>query len=139
MVKEQLVIVISAALLVSLLIWPGSAGAQSVNGEVSAKIRADVQSLSVNRDQKVEVRLRDKTKLKGHITSVESDSFNITESTTGSSQTIAYAEVVQVKKASNGFSKKWLILGGVGAAAIVTWIVAKPAVCDGGAQSRGIC
>ena len=122
-----------------LLIGPGSAGAQSVNADVATKIRANVQSLSVNRDQKVEVRLRDKTKLKGLITSVEADSFNITDSKNGSSETIAYADVVQVKKASKGFSTKWLILGGVGAAAIVTWIVVKPAVCDGGAQSRGVC
>ena len=139
MVKQQLAVVICAALLMGLLIGPGSAGAQSVNADVATKIRSDVQSLSVNRDQKVEVRLRDKTKLKGLITSVEPDSFNITDSKNGSSETIAYADVVQVKKASNGFSKKWLILGGVGAAAIVTWIVVKPAVCDGGAQSRGIC
>ena len=139
MVKQQLIVVICAALLMGLLIGPGSAGAQSVNAEVAAKIRSDVQSLSVNRDQKVEVRLRDKTKLMGHITSVDADSFNITDSKSGSSETIAYGDVVQVKKASNGFSKKWLILAGVGAAAIVTWIVVKPAVCDGGAQSRGVC
>lgn len=137
MVKQHLVVVICAVLLISVVMAP--ARAQSVNAEVSAKIRSDVQSLSLNRDQKVEVRLRDKTKFIGHITSVEPDSFNINDSKTGFSQTIGYAEVVQVKKASNGFSKKWLILAGVGAAAIVTWIVVKPAVCDGGAQTRGVC
>lgn len=139
MIKQQLVVVISAALLVGLLVWPGATGAQSSLPDLTARIRSDVQSFSLNRDRKVEVRLRDRTKLKGHITSVEADTFNLSDSKTGSSQNIAYAEVLEVKKASNGFSKKWLILSGIGAAAIVTWIVVKPAVCDGGAQTRGVC
>jgi hypothetical protein len=32
-----------------------------------------------------------------------------------------------------------LIVGGIAAGAITTWLIVKPAVCDGGAQTRGVC
>ena len=104
------------------------------------KTRAAVQTLSVDRDKKIEVKLRDKTKVKGYISSVEPDSFTVKDPKSGSSQTIAYAEVDTVKRTSSGLSTKgWLIIGGIAAGAITGWLIAKPAVCDGGAQTRGIC
>lgn len=96
--------------------------------------------LAVDRDKKVEVKLRNKTKVKGFITSVDQDAFVVSNSSTGSTETIAYADVVDVKKTGGGFStKSWLILGGVAAGVVTTWLIVKPAVCDGGAQTRGIC
>lgn len=106
----------------------------------AAKTRSKVQTLSANRDKKVEVKLRDNTKYKGHISEVESDSFTLTESKTGTSQKFAYSEVDDVKKVGGGISTKtWLIIGGVAAGSITTWLIVKPAVCDGGAQTRGLC
>ena len=104
------------------------------------KIRSKVQTLSVNRDKKVEVKLRDTTKVKGYITSVDQDSFGLSNSAGGSADTIAYSDVVDVKNSGGGLSSKsWFIIGGVAAGVITTWVIVKPAVCDGGAQSRGIC
>ena len=104
------------------------------------KIRSKVQTLSVNRDKKVEVKLRDTTKVKGYITSVDQDSFGLSTSAGGSTDTIAYSDVVDIKKSGGGLStKSWAIIGGVAAGVITTWIIVKPAVCDGGAQTRGIC
>lgn len=104
------------------------------------KVRAKVQELSLNRDQKVEVKLKDSTKFKGNITNVTPDSFTVSEPKTGSDQTFSYGEVAQVKKSGGGLSTKtWLIIGGVAAGTVATWLIVKPAVCDGGAQTRGIC
>jgi len=61
-------------------------------------------------------------------------------SASGSAETITYTDVVDVKKSGGGLStKSWLIIGGVAAGVVTTWIIVKPAVCDGGAQTRGIC
>jgi hypothetical protein len=116
---------------------PVSINAQSASIE---KTRSKVQTLSLDRDKQIEVKLSDKTKIKGYITSVDADSFTLTDRKTSTSQTIFYGEVDDVKRASSGFSAKtWLILGGVAAGTVATWLIVKPAACDGGAQTRGIC
>jgi hypothetical protein len=103
------------------------------------KIRARVQVLATSKDP-VEVKFHDQTKLKGHIESVEPVSFKLKDPKSGTSQSVAYAEVQSVSKSGSGMSTKtWLILGGVAAGAVTTWLIVKPAVCDGGAQTRGVC
>ena len=86
------------------------------------------------------MKLRDTTKVKGNLGNITPDAFTVADSKTGVTSTISYAEVVDIKKAGGGLSTKtWLILGAVAVGTVVTWIVVKPAVCDGGAQTRGIC
>ena len=104
------------------------------------KIRARVQTLAASKDSQVQVKFRDQTKLKGYIDAVEPVSFKLRDPKDGTSQSIAYSEVESISKAGSGISTKtWLILGGVAAGAVTTWLVVKPAVCDGGAQTRGVC
>ena len=133
----------AAAIALSLIITalnlslPSQAMAQS-NSDIE-RVRARVQVLSASRDSQVEVRFRDKTKVKGYITSVEPVSFNLREPKAGTSQSIAYSEVDSVSKAGGVSTKTWLIIGGIAAGVVTTWLIVKPAVCDGGAQTRGIC
>ena len=138
MIKRHLAITLSVIISTLSLGLPVTATAQSTTD--IEKIRAKVQTLSTSRDSQVEVKFRDRTKLKGFIESVEPVSFKLRDPKDGTSQSIAYSEVDSVSKASNGISTKtWLILGGVAAGAVTTWLIVKPAVCDGGAQTRGIC
>ena len=121
-----------------MLTLPSLALAQS-NPEIE-RVRGKVQVLSTSRDTQVEVKFRDKTKIKGYITSVEPVSFTLRDPKSGASQSIAYSEVDSVSKAEEGVSTKtWLIIGGIAAGAVTTWLIVKPAVCDGGAQTRGAC
>jgi hypothetical protein len=132
-----------AALALSLIITtlnlalPSRATAQS-NSDIEG-VRARVQILSASKDSQVEVRFRDKTRVKGYITSVEPVSFILKDSKAGASQSIAYSEVDSVSKAGGVSTKTWLIIGGIAAGAVTTWLIVKPAACDGGAQTRGIC
>jgi hypothetical protein len=136
--KRHLAIALSVIITGLSFGLPATATAQST-GEIE-KIRAKVQALSANRESQVEVKFRDRTKVKGYIDSVEPVSFTLRDPKDGTSQPIAYSEVDSVSKASSGISTKtWLILGGVAAGAVTTWLIVKPAVCDGGAQTRGIC
>jgi hypothetical protein len=136
-IKRHLAVTLSV-IITALSFGPATAIAQSTT-EIE-KVRAPVQTLSTSKDSQVEVKFRDRTKIKGYIESVEPVSFKLRNPKDGTSQSITYSEVDSVSKASGGISTKtWLILGGVAAGAVTTWLVVKPAVCDGGAQTRGIC
>ena len=138
MIKTYIAVALSGIITFVSFGLPATAMAQA-NANVET-IRARVQVLSASKDSQVEVKFRDKTKVKGHIVSVEPVSFTLKDPKDGRSQSINYSEVDSVSKASSGISTKtWLILGGVAAGAVTTWLIVKPAVCDGGAQTRGIC
>jgi len=137
-IKRHLVVTLSVILTAMSFGLPSTATAQSTSD--IEKIRAKVQTLATSKDSQVEVKFRDRTKLKGYIESVDSLSFSLKDPKAATSQSIAYSEVESVSKASGGVSTKtWLILGGVAAGAVTTWLIVKPAVCDGGAQTRGVC
>jgi hypothetical protein len=116
-----------------------SAGAKNLNeaapAEKAAKARATVQKIGVGEKARVEVKLRDNTKLKGYVSAAGEDSFAVTDAKTGATTTVAYADAAQVKKQGGGLSPTtWAILGGAAAAAIiVTKVVIYPVLCDGGA------
>ena len=138
MVKKHVAVGLSLIIAALSLALPSKAIAQT--DTQAEKVRAKVQVLSASKDSQVEVKFRDKTKVKGYIAAVEPVSFTLRDPKDGKSQSIAYSEVDSVNKASGGVSTKtWLILGGVAAGAVTTWLIVKPAVCDGGAQTRGVC
>ena len=127
-----------SVLIVTLSLTPYTVSAQTT-AEVE-KTRSKVQQLSVDRDKKIEVKLRDNTTYKGYITAVDGDSFTLADAKTSQTQKFSFSEVQGVKKSGGGISTKtWLIIGGVAAGSIITWAIVKPAFCDGGAQTRGIC
>jgi hypothetical protein len=138
LIKNYLAVLLTVCVIAVSLSLTITASAQSTKD--ADQTRSKVQALSVNRDKKIEVKLRDNTKYKGYITAVEADSFTLTDAKTSKSEKFSYAEVEDVKKVGGGISTKTLlILGGVAAGTVTTWLIVKPAVCDGGAQTRGIC
>lgn len=111
------------------------------DAQLAEKARLSIARLGVGKDARVEIKLRDNTKVKGYVSLAEEDSFTIMDSKTGVSRTVAYSDVAKVSKQGNGFSTMTKVLIGAAAVvgAIVVWQVVKPALCDGGAQSRGPC
>jgi hypothetical protein len=135
LIKRTLAIMLSGTLLVAIF-GLQSVGAQSgADGQRATMARVKIQKVGLGRDARIEVKLLDNTKLKGHLSAAEQDSFTVIDSKTGASRTIAYAEVAQVKKPGGGLSPlTWGIITGAAAAAIIVGItVIKPVVCDGGA------
>src|SRR4051812_49938748 len=72
--------------------------------------RARVQKIGVGRDARVEVKLRDNTKLKGYVSAAAGDSFTVTDAKTGAARTVDYAEVARVKKPGGGLSTRTLLI-----------------------------
>jgi len=94
--------------------------------------RIGVERLGVGKQARTEITLRDKRKVKGYITTAGADSFTIVDQKTGAPQTIAYADVENVKKPHHGMkTSSWIIIAGVAAAAVIVGIIVKPAFCDG--------
>jgi hypothetical protein len=108
---------------------------------LARQARMSVLKLGVGERARVEVKLRDDSKLKGYVSAAEAGSFTVTDERTGASTVVAYTDVAQVKKPGKGLSTmmKVLIGGAIAAGVIIGWQVAKPALCDGGAQHRGPC
>ncbi len=102
------------------------------------KSRASILKLGVGPTARVEVKLRDQTKVKGYISEAGQNSFTVVDKM-GTQHTLSYADVMEVKKPGGTSTRTWLILGGVAAAAVVVGIIVKPALCDGGAQTRFPC
>ena len=128
------------------IILSAAFGFQAVRAEtgeaarLAQEARIKVLKLGTGERARVEVKLRDDTKLKGHLSAAGADSFTITDARTGASTVVAYSDVAEVKKQGGNFPlKKVLIWGAVAAGVIVTWQIVKPALCDGGAQNRGPC
>jgi len=140
MFRRIFTIMLSGLLLLSASGFQ-SAGAQSlVDQQATEKIRTKVLKMGVGVNARVAVKLRDNNQLNGYISAADQDSFTVVERGSGSSKTISYADTQSVKKAGSGVSAKTLlILGAVAAGAAVTLMVVKPALCDGGAQTRGPC
>ena len=140
MIKRLTVLMLMMALLSAGVVLETAQAQTSRDAEIAAKTRAKVAKIGIGQNAKVEVKLRDHSRIKGYIQELQQDSFTLVERDTGLSRSVAYADALEVKRSSSGLSAKNLaIIGAAAGGAIVTWIVVKPALCDGGAQTRGIC
>ena len=99
--KRHLALTLSV-IITALSFSPAIVTAQST-AEIE-KVRARVQTLSTSKDSQVEVKFRDRTKIKGYIDRVEPLSFTLRNAKDGTSQSITYSEVESVSKAGGGVS-----------------------------------
>jgi hypothetical protein len=76
------------------------------------KVKEGISKLGTGREARIEVRLRDRTKLKGYVAEAGEDSFVIVDEKTGATSTVTYPQVQQVK--GNNLSTAAKIAIGVG-------------------------
>lgn len=115
MSKKCLSLVLIGALShMTLLMTPMSVNGQAEKGTRLTITKADVAAFGIGREARVSVKLRQGKKLKGYISQAGEDSFVITDSKTGSTNSIAYGDVAEIKR-NKGLSTGKAILIGVGA------------------------
>ena len=88
------------AVLLANIAYPSRAFAgdkPEKEAQFAQKIKSEIAKLGTGSDARVEVKLRDKTKLKGHIGEVGNESFAVVDDNTGAVTTVAYPQVKQVK------------------------------------------
>ena len=61
------------------------------------KVKAQVAKRGTGSKARVTVKLNDGSKLKGYISQADDDSFSLTDSKSGQTRTLAYADVAEVK------------------------------------------
>lgn len=76
------------------------------------KVKEGISKLGTGAEARIEVKLWDKTKLKGYVSEAGEDSFVIVDEKTGGTSTVTYAQVKQVK--GNNLSTAAEIAIGVG-------------------------
>ncbi len=127
---------ILAMILSGAILFAAAPSASAKGAQTPEQARAKVREIGTGRKARVEVRLRDRTKVKGYVSAADAeDSFTVADSKTGAERTVAYADVERVQKPSGGLSTRgWVILGAAATAAvIVSTTVLYPVLCDGGA------
>ena len=79
----------------------------------SETVKKEIQKRGTREKARVRVSLHDKTELKGYISSIEADSFQITDQKTGRATTIAYQDVDRVRGAGLSVGAKIVIVTGI--------------------------
>ena len=91
---------------------------------LAAKVKTEIAKLGTGPDARIEVKLRDKTKLKGYVSKVGEDSFVITDVKTGAETNVPYPAVTKATGANMSTGAKIVIgvLAGLGVVLIIAWI-----------------
>jgi|ERR1043165_5845015 hypothetical protein len=88
--------------------------------KLAANLKAGIAKIGTGPAARVEVKLRDNTKLKGYVDQVADDHFVIISDTTGAATAVAYPQVKRVK--GNNLSTGAKIAIGIGVVALlVLW------------------
>ena len=115
-------------MLVALLLHVGSAAPVLAKSKAekealfAEKVKASILKLGTGESARVQIKLRDKTKLAGYISEAGADSFVVKDGKTGVATVVPYPQVKQVK--GNNLSTGAKIAIGVGIVVAVLVIVA---------------
>jgi len=113
MFKKVLCLVLVGFVLSVAGVRPAYAGSKEENEtRLAEKVKEGICKLGTGPAAHVEVKLRDKTKLKGYVSEAGEDSFVIVNEKTGAVSNVTYSQVQQVK--GNNLSTAAKIAIGVG-------------------------
>ena len=117
---------LSFALIVLLLnaVGVGSVYAdtkEEKEARFTERVRENISKLGTGTDARVEVRLRNKTKLKGYISQINENSFVVVEDNTNISTEVSYQQAKQIK--GNNLSNGVKIAIGVGVFLVVIFLI----------------
>ena len=91
-------LVLSLAVLVLNLSLGSTAFAEtSKEAKHAENIKVNITKLGTGKDARVEVKLRDKTKLKGYVSEINANNFVVVDDKTGASTEVNYSNAKQVK------------------------------------------
>jgi hypothetical protein len=122
MLRKLLTMIVAFLVLTAVSVHPVAAATKAEKeARFAGKVKTEIEKLGLGRDTRVEVKLRDKTRLKGFISEAGENGFVVTDLKTGASNTVAYADVSQVK--GNNMSSGAKIAIGIGIGVGVTILV----------------
>ena len=125
MFRKPLIHLVISALLLSLV--GGHSITAQAKEEVTLKhttnVKKRIAKLGTGPEAKVQVKLQDKTKLKGYVSKINEDSFVILDTKTNAETNVPYANVTDLKtKMSTGEVITLSALAAVGAVFLIAFI-----------------
>jgi hypothetical protein len=87
------------------------------------KVRQGILKLGTGEQARVEVKLKDKTKLKGYVSAADDEGFSVTDAKTGTVTKVTYPQVRQVKGNNLSTGAKIAIGLGILAAVLAIWLI----------------
>jgi hypothetical protein len=120
--KKLLTMILACLVLGAVSVRPVAASSNAEKElRLAGKVRQGIEKLGSGSNTRVEVKLRDKTRLKGYISEISENGFVVTDLKTGASNKVAYAEVKQIK--GNNMSTGAKIAIGIGIGVGITILV----------------
>jgi hypothetical protein len=103
MSKSLISLVVSNVLVLFLCVGTGVASSrEEKEAKLAADVKAGITKLGTGSTARVEIKLQDKTKLKGYVQEIAEDHFVVVDRRTGAVTMVAYSQVRQIK--GNNFS-----------------------------------
>lgn len=123
MFKQMMALTLAVLLINLLSVTPVSASSKPEDeARFTAKVKNEIAKLGTGPAARIEVRLRDKTKLKGYVGVAEETHFAVVNVKTGAATTVPYSQVQKVK--GNNLSTGAGIAIGIGIAIGVLFLIA---------------
>ena len=114
--KKLLMMIVACLVVSDLGVRPVAASSNSEKEiRFAGKVKQGVEKIGAGSNTRVEVKLRDKGRLKGYVSEISENGFVVTDLKTGASNNVAYADVRQIK--GNNLSTRAKIAIGVSIAA----------------------
>ena len=130
MFKKQLTLII-AVLIINLTLGSSAFAGTKEEKDVkfAERVKTSIAKLGTGKDARIEVKLKDGTKLKGYVSEITNNHFSVIDSTTGTTTAVDYGNAKQVKGNNLSTKAKIAIAVGItiGAVIILTIIGAKVA------------
>jgi hypothetical protein len=101
------------------------------DARLAERVKDGIAKLGVGRESRVEVKLKNKTKLAGYISAIEDESFTLTNMQTGQATTIPYPDIAQVKGNNLTTRTKVIIAASIIAGIVIVLYIVRGAFCDG--------
>jgi hypothetical protein len=113
-----------AVLLAVAPLGPAAHGQQPTSDtNETAKIKSEVTRRTNDKKERVKVRLRNGSELKGRITQTAENSFTLTDEKTGSNTEIGYSDVRKLDGRGMSRTKKFGLIAGITVGALVVLAV----------------
>lgn len=98
MTKQALCVALACLVLNLVCVAPAAASPKpEADAKFAAKVKREIARLGTGPDARVEVKLRDKTRLVGYVSDAGEEHFAVTDARTGGATVVAYPQVKQVK------------------------------------------
>lgn len=120
MTRQALCIAVACLVLNLVCFAPASAATKPEAGaKFAAKVKREIARLGTGPDARVEVRLRDKTRVAGYVSVAAEDHFAVTDPKTGAVTVVPYPQVRQAKGHNLSTNARIAIAVGLAAALLL--------------------